>query len=91
MTVISVSVMDNHSTTTETFELTVSKVDDLPFISPIDTQTTKEDIPLRNIKFLADEGGDLDEDNQILHITATSSNRRLVPDENIIINFSHPF
>ncbi len=68
--------------------LTVTPVDDLPTISKITNQVTDEDVPINGIIFKADEGGGREEDIQVLEILAVSSNKMLIPDENIMINYS---
>ncbi len=68
--------------------LTVAPVNDLPTISKIENQVTDEDVPIKGIVFEADEGGGREEDIQVLEILAVSSNKTLIPNENIVINYS---
>ncbi len=86
--IITVSVSDGNSTIEKYFKVTVRDVDDPPTISPIADQNTHEDIPLIGIRFTADEGGAANEDEQIVKITAVSSNPDLLPNENIVIHFT---
>ncbi len=86
--VITLVVSDGRSRTERQFTITVTPVNDAPSISEIPDQETLEDQSISGIKFTADEGGGDDEDQDIVKITATSSNTTLIPDENIVIQFS---
>ena len=69
--------------------LTVTPVNDLPTMSKIPDLVIDEDGIIKGIKFTVDEGGGRDEDIQVLEINAVSSNKSLIPNENIVISYSN--
>lgn len=84
---ITLQATDGATVSTQAFTLTVKAVNDTPTLSQIADQSTYEDVPVRGIAFLVDEGGADDEDPQEIVITASSSNQDLVPDANLLITF----
>ncbi len=79
---ITVSVSDGTSSATETFDLTVTPVNDPPTISEIGDQSTSEDTPTPAIAFTV---FDLETPPAELIVTVLSSNPSLVPVENITL------
>ncbi|MBD2461517.1 tandem-95 repeat protein [Oscillatoria sp. FACHB-1407] len=79
---ITVNVSDGTTTATETFNVVVTPVDDLPTISAIADQPVNEDTPTTAIPFTID---DVETPVGSLTLTATSSNPTLVPNGNIVI------
>ncbi len=73
---------------TTSFTLIVDPVNDAPTISNITDQSTNEGTAKTGIAFTVDEGGGADEDAETLTVTATSSNTTLVPNANIIVNYT---
>ncbi len=84
---ITVSAGDGAAIVQSTFKVTVKSVNDPPTLSAIGDQKTREDVPLKGIEFTVDEGGGFDEDSQVLTISVASSNKELVPNANIHVNF----
>ena len=66
----------------------VTEVNDDPTIETIADQVTNEGFAIAGISFIVDEGGGLDENVQVLIVTATSNDQTLVPDGNITINYT---
>ena len=62
-------------------------MNDAPQLAKIPDYQTTEDVIIHEIPFTVDEGGDGFEDSQILKVTARSSNKDLIPDDNIKIDF----
>ncbi len=79
---ITVSVSDGTSLVTETFDVTVTPVNDPPTISSIADVATNEDTATGPLAFTV---GDIDTPLASLTITATSSNQALVPNANIVL------
>jgi hypothetical protein len=80
---ITITVSDGESESNDTFLLTVTEVNDPPFISAIIDQTTTEDTPISAIAFTV---SDAETSVEELTITATSDNETLVPPTNILLN-----
>ena len=80
-TIITVAVDDGSLTTSETFELTVTAVNDAPTITHILDRTIDEDTNTGPIAFTL---GDVDNPPPGLTIIGTSSNPELVPNANIV-------
>ncbi len=85
---ITVNVSDGFDVVKTSFLVEVDPVDDPPTITKFTNHHIAEDGKLDAIKFTVDEGGGDDEDSQAVTITTSSSNTKLVPNENIFINFS---
>lgn len=85
VTTITLTVSDGTATASTSFQLTVIDVNDPPTITAIPAQTTNEDIPTNAIPFTI---GDPDTPIGSLAVTASSSNKTLVPDANISISNS---
>ena len=81
-TEITINVSDGTATTSISFTLTVSSVDDAPTITDISDQTTAEDVATAALPFTL---GDPDTPIADLEVTGTSSNKTLVPDANIVV------
>ncbi|WP_425616914.1 beta strand repeat-containing protein [Anatilimnocola sp. NA78] len=79
---ITVTVNDGALTTTQTFLLTVSSVDDAPVIATIGAQSTAEDTISAPISV---NFSDVETDAGLLTFTAISSDQAIVPDANIVI------
>lgn len=79
---ITVSVSDGASVTTETFDVTITAVNDVPTISTIANVNLEEDTPSAPIQFLIN---DLELDSGSLVVTATSSDQSLVVDSDIVV------
>ena len=79
-TLISISVSDGQISQETTFTLTVTPVNDLPTISPINDQSTDEDTPAGPISFTI---GDVETPAAELALSGSSSNQALVPDGHI--------
>ena len=77
---ITLTVSDGATTAQTSFQLTVSSFNDPPTITPISEQTTTEDIATGAIPFTI---GDADTPVSSLTLTATSSDKTLVPDASI--------
>lgn len=73
------------SSTTNSFVLTVSPVNDPPTVSDVLNQTINEDTPLGPLNFTV---GDVETPAASLQVTATSSNPTLVPGANIALGGS---
>ncbi len=71
------------STASALVTINVAAVADAPVISQIANQTTQEDTPISGIAFQVD---DVETSAEELDVSATSSNRTLVPDANLIIS-----
>jgi hypothetical protein len=69
----------------ETFQLTVTPVNDPPTVAPIGDQSTDEDTPIGPISLVL---GDVDTPLNSLTVTASSSNPSLVPAANVIFGGS---
>ena len=82
---ITVTVSDGTLTSSDTFLLTVSAVNDGPTISDVANQTTNEDTATGAIAVTVD---DIDSTVGGLTVTATSSNTTLVPNGNISVGGS---
>ncbi len=82
---ITISVTDGDAvpkTTTRTFRLTVTGVNDGPTITAISAQATNEDTATPAIPFTINDADTPIED---LTVTASSSDKTLVPDANIVL------
>lgn len=79
---ITINVSDGTAVTSITFTLTVSSVNDAPTITAITNQTTNEDVATPALPFTL---SDPDTPASSLTVTATSSNKTLVPDANIAL------
>ena len=79
---ITITVSDGSLSSSNTFTLTVSPVNDPPTISTIDPQTISEDVPTTNIVFIV---GDPETQPTNLTVTATSSDTSIVPNANIAL------
>ncbi len=83
---ITIQVQDaNGGTVTDTFDVTVTPVNDLPTVSNVSNQSTDEDTPTGAIPFTV---GDIETPAGSLVVTATSSNTGLVPNANIVLGGS---
>jgi len=80
-TTITVTVSDGLATASTSFQLTVTSVNDAPTITAIPAQTTAEDVPTGSISFTI---ADAETPAITLTVTASSNNKTLVPDANII-------
>ncbi len=80
---ITLTVSDGVATASTSFQLTVTSVNDAPTITAIPAQTTAEDVPTGSISFTI---GDAETPASTLTVTASSSNKTLVPDANIILS-----
>ena len=80
---ISLTVSDGTATTTGTFNIVVSSVNDAPTITAIPAQSTNEDVATGQISFTVD---DPETAPGSLIVTGSSSNKTLVPDANIVIS-----
>ncbi len=85
---ITIIVDDGANEATTNFEVFIRASNDPPTISAIENQSINEDTSITDIAFMVDEGGDADEDIEIVKVSASSSNKSLIPDGNIVINFS---
>ncbi len=83
--ILTVTVSDGTLTSSDTFLLTVTPVNDGPTISDIANQVVNEDTSTGAIAFTV---GDPDTAAASLVVTATSSNPALVPDGNIVLGGS---
>lgn len=79
---ITITVSDGTATTSTSFTLTVSSVDDAPTITAISNQTTDEDVATAALPFTL---SDPDTPATGLTVTGSSSNKTLVPDANIVL------
>lgn len=82
--VISILVADGEVTATNTFQFTVTGVNDLPEMSDVADQTTLEDTPLL-VQFVA---GDIESPSDTLSIAVSSSDAALFPSEAIVLGGS---
>ena len=73
---ITVTVNDGTATSSDTFVMTVTAVNDSPTISNIANQATNEDVPLTGVAFTV---GDLETAAGSLTVSATSSDTTLFP------------
>jgi CSLREA domain-containing protein len=80
MSTITISVGDGTNTTTTSFVLTVSPINDPPTLSPIADLTIGEDAGPQIISLAGISAGPADEAGQTLGVTATSDNPGLIPD-----------
>ncbi len=71
-----------------TVKITVRSINDPPILSQLADQHIAEDDTFPILTFAIDEGGGDEEDDQILKVTATSSNQLVIPDKNITIDFN---
>ena len=78
---ITVNASDKALTSTASFPLTITAVNNPPTISSIDPQVTQAGIPTGNIPFTVG-----DPDNNELTITASSDDQTLVTDASIVID-----
>ena len=82
-TTISITVSDPAGLKdTESFLLTVNLVNQPPMITPIDDQTTDEDVVLGPLDFVINDGESLESD---LIVTATSSNQAVIADSGLVL------
>ena len=79
---ITLYVSDGNTTTQSTFRLTVRPVDDAPTITAPLLITTGEDVPVDLTITIRDRDTPPDQ----LIVSATSSNRRIVPDANLAVS-----
>ena len=79
---ITVMVSDGTTSTSTTFLVTVSAVNDAPDVSTITNVSTPEDTPVGPIAFTV---GDQETAASALVITATSDDQTLIPDANITL------
>ena len=84
-TIITINVGDGTVVTSITFTLTVSAVNDAPTITAITDQTTTEDVATPALPFTI---GDAETPATSLTVTASSSNKTLVPDANVVVSGS---
>ncbi|MCY1080691.1 Ig-like domain-containing protein [Archangium lansingense] len=77
-TTITLSVSDGSVTTTSTFTVDVTAVNDAPTISPVANQSIAEDSSTGELAFTV---GDVETAADSLTVTATSSNTALVPND----------
>ncbi|MBL9138490.1 MAG: proprotein convertase P-domain-containing protein [Verrucomicrobiales bacterium] len=77
-----VATDNNGQSTTNTFNLVINAVNDAPTISPIAKQITYAGAPVEGIQFTV---GDVDNSAGTLTVTATSSNTKLLPVNNIVL------
>jgi hypothetical protein len=84
-TTITVSVSDDLATTSDTFVLTVTAVNDAPTISHTPNQSTAEDTPTPPLPITV---GDVETAPGSLTVTASSSNTTLVPNANLALGGS---
>ncbi len=84
-TVITVTVFDGTAANNDTFVLTVRPVNDPPTISSLSNRTVNEDTPTGNISFTI---SDPETAAGNLILTGTSSNKTLVPDNQIVFGGS---
>jgi subtilisin-like proprotein convertase family protein len=82
-TTITVTAKDNSGYTVQrSFTFTITSVNDQPTISPISKQLTYVGKPVPDVEFTI---GDIETAAAGLTVTATSSNRSLLPDDNISV------
>lgn len=81
-TVVIVSVSDGQSIATDSFQVTVLPVNDLPRVVPFENQSTLEDTVFGPFAFIVQ---DVESPASSLVVTATSSNTNLVTNANILI------
>ena len=84
-TTITLTVSDGVQTTSTSFQVTVSPLNDPPTITAIADQTTAESTATAAIGFKV---GDPDNAPGSLTVTGTSSNLELVPNANIVVTGS---
>ncbi|HSF16449.1 MAG TPA: Ig-like domain-containing protein, partial [Vicinamibacteria bacterium] len=82
---ITVTVSDGAATSSDTFVLTVTAVNDPPTVSDIGNQTTSENTPTGAIAFTV---GDAETPAGSLVVSGSSSNPTLVPNGNIVFGGS---
>jgi gliding motility-associated-like protein len=80
-TTITVSVSDGSLVTSTSFTFTVTSVNDAPTITSINSQTIKEDTATPALPFTI---GDAETPATSLTVTGSSSDKKIVPDENIV-------
>jgi gliding motility-associated-like protein len=85
-TEITINVSDGTATTSTSFTLTVSSVEDAPTITDISDQTITEDVATAALPFTL---GDPDTPIADLVVTGSSSDKTLVPDANIVVSGSN--
>ena len=78
---ITVNVNDGVNTTSTTFQVTVSSVNDVPTITAVADQSINEDIPTGAVAFTV---GDTETAVASLTLTGSSDNVTLVPNANIV-------
>ncbi|MEM9553803.1 MAG: IPTL-CTERM sorting domain-containing protein [Acidobacteriota bacterium] len=83
---ITLSVADGVTTVTETFDITVTPVDDPPTVTAIADQTIAEDGATGPLAFTV---ADIDTPLP-LGVSATSSDQALIPDGNLVIGGAQP-
>ena len=84
-TTITINVGDGTVVTSITFTLAVGAVNDAPTITAITDQTTTEDVATPALPFTV---GDAETPATSLTVTASSSNKTLVPDANVVVSGS---
>ncbi len=85
MAVVRVSASDGSLNVSDTFNVTITNVNDQPIISDITDISTDEDTPLNGIAFTV---GDADNPPENLILTRSSSNTVLVSNANIVFGGS---
>lgn len=71
----------------QTFEITVTAVNDAPTLTPIPNANLTEDPGLQTVNLAGISAGPSDESGQTVTITATSNNQTLIPNANIVVNY----
>ena len=84
-TTITINVGDGTVVTSITFTLAVGAVNDAPTITAITNQTTTEDVATPALPFTI---GDAETPAASLTVTASSSDKTLVPDANVVVSGS---
>jgi uncharacterized repeat protein (TIGR01451 family) len=92
---ITVIVKDNGGTTnsgvdslTNTFTVTVQSVNDSPTLNTLTNLTILEEAPTQTVNLSGISAGPVNENGQVLTVTATSDNPTLIP--NPTVNYSSP-
>ncbi len=83
--VVIINVSDGNSSVVDTFLVRVLSVNDLPQVVPFENQVTSEDKPLDPISFVIQ---DVETSPDDLIVTASSSNKSLVADKDIVLGGS---
>lgn len=79
---------DNLSTV-KTFDIDVAPVNDLPTIGTIDDESHPEDGGVKRVDLTGITNGALNEFEPVL-ITASSSNQSIIPDANLMVQYTNP-